>query len=158
MLAAGETESATFVGGCMKQLIARTLTSLTLVVMLLAATAQAQSTPLVIKVNIPFEFNLGDQTLPAGSYSLVQPLQNFVALRDARGQTIASAFTNGLESSAKQVSSKLTFTSVGGQKVLSEIWRQDSHLGQKLLTTRNHSNFAKRRSPEARETAEGSQP
>jgi hypothetical protein len=158
MLAAGETESATYLGGSMKQLIARTLTSLMLVVVWLAATAQAQSTPLVIKVNIPFEFNIGDQTFPAGAYSLVQPLQNFVALRDARGRTIASAFTSGLESSTAQVNSKLTFTSVAGQNVLSEIWRQDSHLGQKLLATRNHSNFAKRRSPEARETAEGSQP
>ena len=46
----------------MKQLIARTLTSLTLVVVWLAATAQAQSTPLVIKVKIPFEFSIGDRT------------------------------------------------------------------------------------------------
>ncbi len=142
----------------MKHLIARTLTSLTLVVMCLAATAQAQSTPLVIKVNIPFEFNIGDQTFPAGAYSLVQPLQHLVALRDARGRTIASAFTTGLESSEAQVTNKLTFTSVGGQNVLSEIWQQDSHLGQKLFASRNRSNFAKRRSPEARETAEGSQP
>jgi hypothetical protein len=142
----------------MKQLITGTLTSLLLVVVWLAASAQAQSTPLVIKVNIPFEFFVGDQTFPAGDYSLVQPLQHFLALRDARGRTIASAFTSGLESSAVTATSKLRFNSVAGQNVLSEVWQQDSRLGQKLYATKTHNNIAKRHSPEARETAEGSQP
>ena len=84
----------------MKQLITRTLTSLMLAVVWLATTAPAQSTPLVIKVNIPFEFSIGDRTFPPGDYSLVQPLQHLLALRDARGQTIASVFTSGIESSS----------------------------------------------------------
>ena len=142
----------------MKQLIARTLTSLMLVVVWLAATAQAQSTPLVIKVKIPFEFSIGDRTFPPGYYSLVQPLQHLLALRDARGQTIASALTIGIESSAAPATGKLKFSSVAGQYVLSEVWQQDSHLGQKLFATKSRSTFAKHRSTEARETAEGSQP
>jgi hypothetical protein len=142
----------------MKQLIARTLTSLMPVVVWLATTAQAQSTPLVIKVNIPFEFSIGDRSFPPGDYSLVQPMQHLLALRDARGQTIASAFTSGIESSAAPAISKLKFSSVAGQNVLSEVWQQDSHLGQKLLGTKTRSTFAKDRSTEARETAEGSQP
>ena len=142
----------------MKQLIARTLTSLMLVVVWLAATAQAQSSPVVIKVNIPFEFSIGTRTFPPGDYSLVQPLQHLLALRDARGQTIASVFTSGIESSQAPALSKLRFDSVAGQNVLSEVWQQDSRLGQKLFATKARSNFAKHRSPEARETAEGSQP
>jgi len=142
----------------MKQLITRTLTSLMLVVVWLAATAQAQSTPLVIKVKIPFEFSIGDRSFPAGDYSLVQPLQHLLALRDARGQTIASALTSGIESFEAPAISKLRFNSVGGQYVLSEVWQQDSHLGQKLFATTTRSTFAKHRSTEARETAEGSQP
>jgi hypothetical protein len=142
----------------MKQLITRTLTSLMLVVVWLATTAQAQSTPLVIKVNIPFEFSIGDRTFPPGDYSLVQPLQHLLALRDARGRTIASAFTSGVESSAAPTISKLKFNSIAGQNVLSEVWQQDSHLGQKLFAAKTRSTFAKHRSTEARETAEGSQP
>jgi hypothetical protein len=141
----------------MKQLIARTLTSLLLVVVWLAA-AQAQSTPLVIKVRIPFEFNIGDATFPAGDYSMVQPLQHFLVLRDARGRTIASTFTSGIEGSEAPATSKLKFNSIAGQNVLAEVWQQDSHLGQKLFVTKTRDSFAKRRSPEARETAEGSQP
>jgi len=59
----------------MKQLIARTLTSLLLAVGFLAGIANGQATSWVVKVNIPFEFNVGNKTFPAGSYSLAQPLQ-----------------------------------------------------------------------------------
>ena len=142
----------------MKQLITSTFTSLMLVVVWLATTAQAQSTPLVIKVNIPFEFSIGEWAFPPGDYSLVQPLQHLLALRDARGHTIASALTSGIESSEAPAISKLRFNSIGGQYVLSEVWQQDSQLGQKLFATKNRSTFAKHRSTEARETAEGSQP
>ena len=67
----------------MKPLITRMLTSLLTIVLLAAGSAYAQS-PAVIKVNIPFEFALGDKIFPAGDYSIVQPLQHFLVLRDAR--------------------------------------------------------------------------
>ncbi len=106
----------------------------------------------------PVEFSIGDRTFPPGDYSLVQPMQHLLALRDARGQTIASAFTSGIDSSAAPAISKLKFHSLAGQNVLTEVWQQDSHLGQKLFATKTRSTFAKHRSTEARETAEGSQP
>jgi hypothetical protein len=142
----------------MKQLIVRTLTSLLLIVVWLTATVQAQSAPWVIKVNIPFEFNVGEQTFPAGSYSLTQPLQHLLVLRDARGQTIASVFTGGIDSLAPVTSTKLKFDSFGGRHVLSEVWQQQQSTGERLYQTKQRTSFAKRRSTEARETAEGSQP
>jgi hypothetical protein len=141
----------------MKQLIARTLTSLLLVVVWLAA-AHAQSTPWVIKVNIPFEFNVGDQTFPAGGYSLTQPLQHLLVLRDARAQTIASVFTGGIDSLTPVASTKLKFDSIGGRHILSEVWQQQQSTGERLYPAKQRTTFAKRRSTEARETAEGSQP
>jgi hypothetical protein len=143
----------------MKQLIARILTSLLTIVLWAAGTAYAQ-TPAVIKVNIPFEFSLGNRTFPAGDYSLVQPLQHFLVLRDARGQTIASTFTTGIESSVAQATSKLRFYSVGGVNVLTEVWQQDNSAGLKLFPTNTNSRsyVAKRHSSEAHQTAEGSQP
>jgi hypothetical protein len=109
----------------MKRLIARTLTSLLLAVLWLGGAAYAQFTPKVIKVNIPFEFNVGNKTFPAGSYSLVQPLQHFLVLRDARGQTIASAFTEGIESATPTAAPKLKFDSVAGQYTLTEVGRRN---------------------------------
>jgi len=143
----------------MKQLTARILTSLLTVVLWGAGTAYAQ-TPAVIKVNIPFEFSLGNRTFPPGDYSLVQPLQHFLVLRDARGQTVASTFTTGLESSAAQATSKLRFYFVGGENVLTEVWQQDDRAGLKLYptNTNNRSRLAKHPSSETRQTAEGSQP
>lgn len=143
----------------MKQPMARILTSLLTIVLWAAGSAYAQN-PAVIKVNIPFEFSLGDKTFQPGDYSLVQPLQHFLVLRDARGQTIASTFATGVELSSAPATSKLTFRSVGGQYFLTEVWQQNDTAGLQLhRATSNELNYvAKHRSPEARQTAEGSQP
>jgi hypothetical protein len=142
----------------MKQLIARSFTFVVLVVMWTTATAQAQSTSWVIKVNIPFEFNVGDQLFPAGDYSLIQPLQHLLVLRNSRGQTIASAFTGGVDSPTPVAAPKLTFYSSRGQHVLAEVWQQQESTGLRLFPAKQRTPFAKHRSAEARETAEGSQP
>lgn len=140
----------------MKHLIARTLTSLTLVVVGLTMAAQAQSK--VIKANIPFEFNFGDKIFPAGDYSLVQPLQHLLVLRDSRRQAIAQTFTEGVDSLTSPDATKLKFYSSGGQHVLTEVWRQADSSGQRLYPAKNRTNLAKNRSTEARAAAEGSQP
>ena len=80
----------------MKNLIARTLTLLMLAVLGLTM-ASAQTTS-VIKVNVPFDFSFADRTFPAGEYSLIQPMQHLLVLRDARGYSIAQSFTGGIES------------------------------------------------------------
>ena len=143
----------------MKQLIKRILTSLLTIVLWGAGSAYAQSSA-VIKVNIPFEFALGDKTFPAGEYSIVQPLQHFLVLRDARRQTIASTFAIGVELASPPAISKLTFRSIDGQNVLTEIWQQDTTAGFQLKTVQStHRNYvSQRRLPGAREAAEGSQP
>jgi hypothetical protein len=140
------------------KLIARTLTSLLLAVGFLAGTANGQATTWVVKVNIPFEFNVGDKTFPAGNYSLVQPLQHFLVLRDSRGQTIASSFTSGIESQAPAAAAKLRFESAAGQHILTEVWQRQESSGQRLFPAKYRAEFAKHPSAEARETAEGSQP
>jgi len=138
----------------MKRAIRHTLASLLLVVVWAAGTACAQSAAL-IKVNIPFDFRFGDRTFPAGNYSLVRPQQHFLVLRDARGQTIALAFTSGVESSTASATSKLMFRSVESQNVLSEIWPQYAGSGERLhsinTSTRNYN--SKHRTSEAHETA-----
>ena len=140
----------------MKYLIARTLTSLMLVVVGLMA-AQAQSTS-VITVNVPFEFNFGDRTFPAGEYSLVQPIQHLLVLRDSRGHYIARAFTGGIESLTPAEATKLKFSNSDGQHVLTEVWQKLDSSGQRLYPAKNSTKFAKHRSTQAREASEGSQP
>jgi hypothetical protein len=142
----------------MQQLMKRVFTSLLLVVVFGAAGAYAQS-PAVMRFNIPFTFSVGDKTFPPGQYSIAQPMQQFLVLRDERGRTIASTLTQGIESLTVPAISKLRFKSVDGQNVLSEVWRQDDSLGQRLRPVdANRTYTGKRRSPDARQTAEGSQP
>ena len=140
------------------KLIGRTLTSLLLFVVFLGGAAYGQTSNSVIKVNIPFEFNVGDKTFPAGDYSLTQPMQHFLVLRDSRGQTIASAFTSGVDVSTPVVTPKLRFESAGGLHVLTELWQGQDPAGQRLMGGKSRTIFAKHHSEQAREAAEGSQP
>jgi len=118
----------------------------------------AQTATSVIKVNIPFEFNVADKNFPAGDYSLVQPMQHFLVLRDARGRTVASAFTSGVDVSTPVVTPRLRFESVGGLHVLTELWQGQDPAGQRLMGAKSRTTFAKHHSEQAREAAEGSQP
>ena len=142
----------------MKQLRNRIFTLLVLFVVGAAGTAYAQSTA-VIRFSIPFQFSVGNQSLPPGDYSLTQPMQHFVVLRDARGRTIASTFTEGVESLQVPTVSTLKFVSNAGQNVLVEVWQEHSSTGQRLYPSSryNRTDIAKR-SVEARQAAEGSQP
>jgi hypothetical protein len=141
----------------MKNLIARILAFLTLVVLGLTMTASAQSTS-VIKVNVPFEFSFADRTFPAGEYTLMQPMQHLLVLRDARGHSIAQAYTSGVESLTPADATKLKFTSRGGQYVLTEVWENLDSSGQRVFPSKSNTTLAKHRSTEAREASEGSQP
>jgi hypothetical protein len=142
----------------MKHLIARTLTSLMLVAVGLAVTAPAQSVAIkVIKVNIPFEFNFGEKTLPAGNYSLAQTMQHFLVLRNSRGRAVAQAFTVGIDSPTPAGATNVMFYSSGGRHILTEVWRQQDSSGERLYQAKQRTNLANLRSTAAREIAKGNQ-
>ncbi len=141
----------------MKQLIRGTLTSLFIAVLWLAGTAQAQST-WVIKVHIPFEFAVGDKTFRSGDYSLVQPLQQFLVLRDSRGQTIASTFTYDVQSSTLPSNATLKFDSSDNQHVLAEVWQQEESVGHQLARSKPRIARARRQTVDSHSQTGGSQP
>ena len=142
----------------MKHLIARTLTPLFLVVMWLASFAHGQS-PLVIKVHIPFDFRVGAQSFAPGDYSLVEPLQHFVVLRDSRGQNVACAFTSGVDPTNPPDQPKLRFILSGGEYTLEQVWqpRQDPY-GQQLFGSKRRLAIANRQPADTTLTAGASQP
>jgi len=90
-----------------------------------------------MKVTIPFEFTVGNTTLAAGQYSLVEPLQHFIQLRDARGRFVASMLTNAVESSTAPGSSVLKFNVLGGKHVLAEVWEEGNQVGEQLAHTKS---------------------
>src|SRR6202023_2251328 len=99
----------------MKNVFARTLTSLLLVLLTLGPAAPAQSGPQIIKANIPFEFGVGNQVFPAGGYSLVSTPPELLELRDAEGHILTKVLTNSVEASKTTITPKLQFRSESGR-------------------------------------------
>lgn len=141
----------------MKRIIAHTFTGLMLAVLGMTMTATAE-TITVIKVNIPFEFTFGDHTFPAGDYSLTQPLQHVLTLRNRRGQVLGSALTDGVDSPTAGVATKLKFNTVAGQHVLSEVWQGHETSGERLAHLKARTQLVERASAESRKTTQVGQP
>jgi hypothetical protein len=141
----------------MKSLITRTLASLALTIVGLGVAAPAQTVH-VVKVNIPFEFSFGDRMYPAGDYSLTQPLQNMVTLRDSNGRTIGQVLSVGIESLAYSASPKLRFANADGRYILTEVWDGQDNSGQQVSFGTNRTLVGQHHSIASREAAEGSQP
>jgi cytochrome c biogenesis protein ResB len=141
----------------MKHLFTRTLTALTLAVIGLAVAAPAQSAH-TIKANVPFEFNFGDRMYPAGEYSLTQPEQNVIMLRDSRGHAVGQVLTVAIDSRLLTADAKLRFTNFNGMHILTEVWDGTDLSGQEVTGAAERAAFIRHRSTESREAAEGSQP
>jgi len=139
----------------MKTSIARTLTLLTLVIAGMAMTASAQKAE-SIRINIPFDFSFAGQTFPAGEYSVTQPSQHMVALRDANKRTIAQSLSSGIQPITPVDGPNVRFISENGQHILSEVWMQDFAGEQMAKSKASADLLAKRRSKVTSVTAEGS--
>jgi hypothetical protein len=141
----------------MKRIIAHTFTGLMLAFLGMTMTAAAE-TITVIKVNVPFEFTFGDRTFPAGEYSLTQPQQHVLTLRNSRGQTLDSVLTDGIDSPTPGVATKVQFTTVGGQHFLSEVWQSQETSGERLPHAQARTRLVEQASTESRKTVQAGQP
>ena len=88
-----------------------------------------------IRVNVPFNFEIGGQTFPAGEYSL-KPLPRFphaVALQNQSGRTLSYIGTNSLQSRDVASSTKLVFNRYAGQYFLTQMWVAGSEVGWETM-------------------------
>jgi hypothetical protein len=109
----------------MKKHIYFVLASLTLVG-ILGVGAQAQSrSRQQIRVDVPFAFNVGNTSLPAGEYrvSIVNPASDRSVLRIASldGHSTMMVRTTDIQGKS-QTKAKLTFRHYGDQYFLSQVW------------------------------------
>jgi hypothetical protein len=142
----------------MKHLVARLFTPLLLAVLLLAGRAHAQYADQVIKVNIPFGFDIANKTFPAGLYSLVRTEPHILRLRNSDGHVIATLVTGPVEAAAAPSSAKLDFYVDGGRHILTRVWQRDEAVGQELYPGRPAKLLAKRGTVSVPATAAGTQP
>ncbi|MDT4898508.1 MAG: hypothetical protein QOH25_3585 [Acidobacteriota bacterium] len=121
----------------MKNKLYGTFAMLSIMVMLAVVSVQAQSRG-KLEVNIPFEFQIGSQTLPAGSYSVKRLTQNSILVQGEDGKGSAIAQTTGTiqaktnETAARE---KLVFHKYGSQYFLSQVWMVRGSDGRALNQT-----------------------
>lgn len=121
----------------MKREILKGLTMLTLIVGIAFATAvasaNAQSANGVIS-NIPFEFVVGNETLPAGEYRINTALEPALAIKSADLKHSAMRMTNGTKPSSER-RARLVFRRYGQKYFLAEVWN-GSERGRQLTKSR----------------------
>ena len=118
-----------------------------MLVLLAVGVGQAQNESPVLKVRIPFTFNVGTQTFPAGQYSLRPLLQNTISLRDQAGQVLTNIGTNSVEASKAPTTVKLLFNEYGGQYFLAQIWQAGDSIGREVVRSSTEIEMARKYSP-----------
>lgn len=141
----------------MKNQVGRVFASLLLSAVMLGSTVRAQTTEHIIKANIPFDFVVGDQSFPAGHYSVALIGPVVLELRDSQGRVVINVLTQSVQALNQPAQPKLRFESEGGQHVLTQVWRQDDSTGQEILRPRS-VNLAARKPSGHVQTAEAGNP
>jgi len=129
----------------MKKQTLRKFTLLSFLLMLAAVTVSAQSERIRV-INIPFNFIVGQKTLPAGEYTLEpnrKDSDNVWLLQSKEGHASALFTTNTVRTSETQEAARLVFHRYGGQYFLSQIWTPGGNTGRQLLMPRLESQLAK---------------
>jgi hypothetical protein len=118
-------------------MIARNIRTLLTIALLLGAVSvytQAEIVPF-IKVSIPFNFTVENQTLPAGDYSIsdsdVHP-QSVIWLRSLDGKNVAVVHTHPTLALDPSARTQLIFQHSGSEYFLSQLWTLGSTSGREV--------------------------
>jgi hypothetical protein len=97
-----------------------------LFIVLAAGFASGQSSPMVMKIKVPFQFMTGEKVMPAGQYTVHRgdnSTQVLLSGYRGMGTDRLGVITRVTRFDSKQpAGSRLVFATIGGQKFLSEVW------------------------------------
>ncbi len=80
--------------------------------------------------NIPFEFVVGNVTLPAGDYTVEYSARTTIlTITSAKGSPTVYALTKNLSAKAAPAQSKLLFNRYGAKSFLSQLWTANTNRG-----------------------------
>jgi hypothetical protein len=98
----------------------------------------AQGKKLIRKVEIPFDFSVGDKTLPAGAYSVTHVNQEKTMLRlsSEDGRESINIITIPVQAKESPKTGKLIFRRYGETYFLSQIWESHDIHGRQLSKSR----------------------
>jgi len=122
----------------MKFAILRVTTMLAVVMALAALSAQAQTVLNKEKFTVPFQFNVGNEVLPAGEYTVYVENQT-IRLQKSDGKANAVALSRRtIHASETNREVKLTFRQFGERVYLSQVWLNDG-VGRELKRQRRQN-------------------
>jgi len=112
--------------------------------LLVAGSAVAQTVH--VRANIPFNFAVGNKTLPAGTYDVgtIDGRDNKMLLLQGReGNSSMIVGSNAAENVKPADKTKLVFNQYGSRYFLSEIWVNGATRGRQLPKTSREKELAK---------------
>jgi hypothetical protein len=129
------------------------LMSVSVLVPLLGIGAQAQYVVKLMKVDVPFEFQVRDKSYPAGNY-IVRREGTFVFLRDNKERLLIVMNVNSLRNAEPAATSKLVFFDYHGLHLLTQILWEGDRMGVEVVRKGREVDVAKRVAPPNVERAE----
>ena len=123
----------------MSKQIVKSLTMLTLAVGLTLAavvvSANGQSASILVTADIPFDFVVGDKTLPSGEYTVRSAASNGLKISSRDGESSVMRLSNLAVETSKKRNARMVFHRYGQQYFLAEVWTGD-HYGRELLQSK----------------------
>jgi len=110
----------------------------------LAVPAHAQSGT-TVKVEIPFDFSVGNTLLKAGSYRIEGLRSGILAFNGNEGQDHYFALTVGAEAANQGKHPKLVFARYGNEMFLSRIFLSGDNDYRQLLPSKREKNLIQKR-------------
>lgn len=126
--------------------MASMFTGLSIAVLFFVASAQAQFDGQKISVNIPFEFNIGATSLPAGQYEFARTNGGIFTVRNAGGHSMYTGVTAPTQANSLPEKSMLKFAVVNGKHVLIQIWNEQDAVGNEFQYGNTYVRVAKQAS------------
>jgi hypothetical protein len=120
------------------QLIKRMSMLLTVGLALVTGAVSANGQSRTIVAQVPFDFIVGGQTLPAGRYTVNPAKDDRTELLIQNSEAGKSLFqlTNSTGPIGKDMHARLVFHRYGGTYFLAEVWESASHTGRRVLPSK----------------------
>ena len=114
------------------------LVSIIALAFMTAVATNAQSSSLKLRANVPFDFVVGDKTLPAGNYAVRQITQGsdggiLISSSDSRHKAIR--LSNNVQANAVK-GARITFRRYGSTYFLAQVWTSGSMEGREMLKSK----------------------
>jgi len=125
------------------------ITAAVLAIAIIAAgvSAQAQSLQYKLTANIPFDFSVSNQKLPAGKYLIGRAQEvngdTVVQIKSIDGKSIANRFSIPIVTFKSKKHGELIFHRYGDQYFLSEVWPSGGGTGRAFLKTHAERELAR---------------